>query len=128
MAVVLPGERIAVASVVREAVGALAVPRDEDEVIGAGTDDDTVVGTEVVVELGLAFRREGHIVFGAVVVTGGLQMTDALVIDIGLYLTEVAVVADDAREMTGQGMEGGVEDEAATVITADAVVGIAGRQ
>ena len=55
-------------------------------------------------------------------------MADALVIDIGLYLAEMPAVAQDAREMAGQGMKGGVEDEAATVLTADGVVGIAGRQ
>ena len=53
-------------------------------------------------------------------------MTDALVVNIGLYLAEMAVITYDARQMTGQGMEGGVEDELTTVLTTDAVVGIAG--
>ena len=128
MAVVLPGEGIAVASVIREAVGALAVPREQGEIIAASADDDAVVGAEVVIKLGLAFCGEGYIVLGVVEVAGGLQMADALVIDIGLHLAEVAVVAQDACEMTGQGMERGVEDELTAVLTADAVVGVAGHQ
>ena len=127
LAVVLPHEGVVDTSIVAEAVGALAVVGLEDEVVGAGADNQAVVGAEGIGDLTLLGGGEGDILGGAVVVADGLQVGDALG-EAGRHLAEVAAVADDARQLTRQGVERGVEDEAATVVAADALVGGTGRQ
>ena len=70
--VFLPGEGIAHAVVISQTVGALAVIGDEQIIIAADADDNTVIGPQVIVKLTLLGRGQRYIFSRIVVVTGRL--------------------------------------------------------
>ena len=103
-AVFLPGQGITGAAILLKTVGTLALIGDEHIVVAAGADDDAVVGTKYATLLVLTIGGKRNILCGIIVVAGGLDMTDAL-IQTGLHLTEMARIADDARQLTRYRME-----------------------
>ena len=125
-AVFLPGKGITGAAILFKTVGALALIGDEHIVVAAGADDDTVVGTQLTALLVLKFGGERNILCGTIVVAGGLDMTDAL-LQTSLHLTEMAGIADDARQLTRYRMELRIEDEIATVLVIDGVLSVTSR-
>ena len=108
-------------------VGTLALIGDEHIVVAAGADDDTVVGAKYTVLLVLKFGGKRNILDGIIVVAGGLDMTDALLL-VGLHFTEMARIAQDARQLTRYRMELRIEDEIAAVFAIDSVFGVAGSK
>ncbi len=123
----LPGEGIVRVVMLFQAVGALSVVGYQAVLVTAGADDDAVVGTEGVGYLAFLLRAEEDVLFIAVVVAGGLQ-TAYTSVHITLNHTEVSGVAENRRQLTGQGMERGVEDEVATVIAGDGIFHLTGRK
>ena len=123
----LPFEGIVRIVILLQAVGALSVVGYQTVIVTAGADDDAVVGTEGVGYLALLFRAEEDVLFGAVVVAGGLQAAYTSV-HIALHHTEMSGVAEDRRQLTGQGMERGVEDEVAMVVAGDGIFHLTGRK
>ena len=103
-----------------QAVGALAVVGYQTVFVTAGADDDAVVCPESVGHLTFLCRAEEDILSVSVVVAGGLQSADT-VEHIALNLTEVPGVAEDGRQLTGQGMERGVENEITMVVVGDGI-------
>lgn len=126
-AVVLPGQGITGAAILLKAVGTLALIGDEHIVVTAGANDDTVVGAKYTVLLVLKFGGKRNILCGFIVVAGGLDMTDALLLA-GLHFTEMARIAQDARQLTRYRMELRIEDEIAAVFAIDSVFGVAGSK
>lgn len=124
-AVFLPGKGITGAAILLKAVGALALIGDEHIVVAVGTDDDAVVGTQDAALLVLTVGGERNIFDGTIVVACGLDMTDALLLT-GLNVTEMARIADDARQLTRHRMKLCIEEEIATVLAIDGVFGVAG--
>ena len=127
LAVVLPGQGITGAAILFKTVGALALIGDEHIVVAAGADDDTVVGAKYTVLLVLKFGGKRNILDGIIVVAGGLDMTDALFLA-GLHFTEMARIAQDARQLTRYRMELRIEKEVASVLAIDSVFGVAGSK
>ena len=125
-AVFLPGQGITGAAILLKTVGALALIGDEHIVVAAGADDDTVVGAKYTVLLVLKFGGKRNILCGFIVVAGGLDMTDALVLT-GLNVTEMARIADNARQLTRHWMKLCIEEEIAAVLAIDCVFSVAGR-
>ena len=103
-----------------QAVGALAVVGYQAILVTAGADDNAVVGPESVGHLTFLCRAEEDVLSVTVVVAGGLQSADT-VEHIALNLTEVPGVAEDGRQLTGQGMERGVENEITMVVVGDGI-------
>ena len=126
-AVLLPGQGITGAAILLKTVGALALIGDEDIVVAAGADDDTVVGAKYTVLLVLKFGGKRNILCGFIVVAGGLDMTDALLLA-GLHFTEMARIAQDARQLTRYRMELRIEEEIAAVFAIDSVFSVAGSK
>ena len=126
-AVVLPGQGITGAAILLKAVGTLALIGDEHIVVAAGADDDTVVGAKYTVLLVLKFGGKRNILDGIIVIAGGLDMTDALFLA-GLHFTEMARIAQDARQLTRYRMELRIEEEIAAVFAIDSVFGVAGSK
>ena len=125
-AVLLPGQGITGAAILLKTVGALALIGDEHIVVAAGADDDTVVGTQLTALLVLKFGGKRNILCGTIVVAGGLDMTDTL-LQTSLHLTEMAGIADDARQLTRYRMELRIEDEIAAILMIDGVLSITSR-
>ena len=98
-AVFLPRKGITGAAILLKTVGTLALIGDDHIVVAAGADDDTVVGAKYTVLLVLKFGGKRNILDGIIVVAGGLDMTDALFLA-GLHFTEMARIAQDARQLT----------------------------
>jgi hypothetical protein len=90
------------------------------------TNDNAIVGPQVKGHLGLSLGSQGDILRRIIKVTGGLQMTHTLIIDIGLDLTEMTAVAQDTCQMAWQRMEGGVEEETTTISTTNRVISATG--
>ena len=126
-AVFLPGKGITGAAILLKTVGALALIGDEHIVVAAGADDDTVVGAKYTVLLVLKFGGKRNILDGIIVVAGGLDMTDALLLA-GLHFTEMARIAQDARQLTRYRMELRIEEEIAAVFAIDSVFSVAGSK
>ena len=126
-AVLLPGQGITGAAILFKTVGTLALIGDEHIVIAAGADDDTVVGAKYTVLLVLKFGGKRNILCGFIVVAGGLDMTDAHLLA-GLHFTEMARIAQDARQLTRYRMELRIEKEVASVLAIDSVFGVAGSK
>ncbi len=126
-AVVLPGQGITGATILLKAVGTLALIGDEYIVVTAGADDDAVIGTQDAALLVLTLRSEWNILDGTIVVAGGLDMTDAL-LQTGLNVTEMAWIADNARQLTRYRMELRIEEEIAAVLAIDGVFSVAGSK
>ena len=126
-AVLLPGQGITGAAILFKTVGTLALIGDEHIVIAAGADDDTVVGAKYTVLLVLKFGGKRNILDGIIIVAGGLDMTDALFLA-GLHFTEMARIAQDARQLTRYRMELRIEKEVASVLAIDSVFGVAGSK
>lgn len=124
LAVVLPQQRIACAAKLAETVGALAFVGDEDIVVAAGADDDAVAGSEYTALLVLTIGGKRNILCGTVVVAGGLQVAGT-VLHVGLNLTEVPGIADDARQLARLRVELRVEEEVALVLAVDGVFAVA---
>ena len=124
-AIVLPGQGITGAAILLKTVGALALIGDEHIVVAAGADDDAVVGTKYTTLLVLTIGGKRNILFGTIVVAGGLDMTDAL-LQTGLNVTEMTRITDNARQLTRNRMELRIEKEIAAVLTIDGVFGVAG--
>lgn len=124
-AVLLPGQGITGAAILLKTVGTLALIGDEHVVVAAGANDDTVVGAKYTVLLVLKFGGKRNILDGIIVVAGGLDMTDALLLA-GLHFTEMARIAQDARQLTRYRMELRIEDEIAAVFAIDSVFSVAG--
>ena len=98
-AVFLLRKGITGAAILLKTVGTLTLISDEYIVVAAGADDDTVVGAKYTVLLVLKFGGKRNILCGTIIVTGGLDMTDALLLA-GLHFTEMARIAQDARQLT----------------------------
>ena len=126
-AVFLPGKGITGAAILLKTVGTLALIGDEHIVVTAGADDDTVVGAKYTVLLVLKFGGKRNILCGFIVVAGGLDMTDALFLA-GLHFTEMARIAQDARQLTRYRMELRIEEEIAAVFAIDSVFSVAGSK
>ena len=126
-AVFLPGKGITGAAILFKTVGTLALIGDEHIVVAAGADDDTVVGAKYTVLLVLKFGGKRNILCGFIVVAGGLDMTDALFLA-GLHFTEMARIAQDARQLTRYRMELRIEEEIAAVFAIDSVFSVAGSK
>ena len=126
-AVFLPGKGITGAAILFKTVGTLALIGDEHIVVAAGADDDTVVGAKYTVLLVLKFGGKRNILDGIIVIAGGLDMTDAHLLA-GLHFTEMARIAQDARQLTRYRMELRIEDEIAAVFAIDSVFGVAGSK
>ena len=124
-AVFLLGQGITGAAILLKAVGALALIGDEHIVVAVGADDDAVVSTQDAALLVLTVGGERNILDGTIVVAGGLDMTDALVLA-GLNVTEMARIADNARQLTRHWMKLCIEEEIAAVLAIDGVFGVAG--
>lgn len=125
-AVILPGQGITGAAILLKAVGALALIGDEHIVVAVGADDDTVVSTQDAALLVLRFGGKRNILDGTIVVAGGLDMTCAI-LQTGLHFTEMARIAQDARQLTRHRMEHRIEEEIATVLTIDGILAVTGR-
>lgn len=125
-AVFLPGQGITGAAILLKTVGALALIGDEDIVVAAGADNDAVVGTKYATLLVLTVGGERNIFDGTIVVACGLDMTDALLLT-GLNVTEMARIADNARQLTRHWMKLCIEEEIAAVLAIDCVFSVAGR-
>ena len=126
-AVFLPGKGITGAAILFKTVGTLALIGDEHIVVAAGADDDTVVGAKYTVLLVLKFGGKRNILDGIIVIAGGLDMTDAHLLA-GLHFTEMARIAQDARQLTRYRMELRIEDEIAAVFAIDSVFSVAGSK
>ena len=126
-AVFLPGKGITGAAILFKTVGTLALIGDEHIVVAAGADDDTVVGAKYTVLLVLKFGGKRNILDGIIVVAGGLDMTDAHLLA-GLHFTEMARIAQDARQLTRYRMELCIEEEIAAVLAIDSVFGVTGSK
>ena len=127
LAIVLPRQGVIDTSIVRQTVRTLSVVGNElAYVITTHTDNNTIVGPQVKGHLGLSLGSQGDILRRIIKVTGGLQMTHTLIIDIGLDLTEMTAVAQDTCQMAWQRMEGGVEEETAAISTANSVISVTG--
>ena len=126
-AVVLPGQGITGATILLKAVGTLALIGDEYIVVTAGADDDAVIGTQDAALLVLKLRSEWNILDGTIVVAGGIDMTDTL-LQTGLNVTEMAWIADNARQLTRYRMELRIEEEVAAVLAIDCVFSVAGSK
>ena len=124
-AVFLPGQGITGTAILLKAVGTLALIGDKHIVVAAGADDDAVVGTKYAALLVLTIGSEWNILDGTIVVAGGLDMTDALVLT-GLNVTEMARIADNARQLTRHWMKLCIEEEIAAVLAIDGIFGVAG--
>ena len=124
-AVFLPRKGITGAAILLKTVGTLALISDEYIVVAAGADDDTVVGAKYTVLLVLKFGGKRNILDGTIIVAGGLDMTDAHLLA-GLHFTEMARIAQDARQLTRYRMKLRIEEEIAAVLTIDGVFGVAG--
>ena len=125
-AVFLPRKGITGAAILFKTVGTLALIGDEHIVVAAGADDDTVVGAKYTVLLVLKFGGKRNILDGTIIVAGGLDMTDALFLA-GLHFTEMARIAQDARQLTRYRMELRIEDEIAAILMIDGVLSITSR-
>ncbi len=126
-AVLLPGKGITGAAILLKTVGTLALIGDEHIVVATGADDDTIVGAKYAVLLVLKFGGKWNILDGIIIVAGGLDMTDAHLLA-GLHFTEMARIAQDARQLTRYRMELRIEDEIAAVFAIDSVFGVAGSK
>ena len=126
-AVFLPGKGITGAAILFKTVGTLALIGDEHIVVAAGADDDTVVGAKYTVLLVLKFGGKRNILDGIIVIAGGLDMTDAHLLA-GLHFTEMARIAQDARQLTRYRMELRIEEEIAAVFAIDSVFSVAGSK
>jgi hypothetical protein len=127
LAIVLPRQGIIDTSIVRQTVRTLSVVGNElANFITTHTNDNAIVGPQVKGHLGLSLGSQGDILRRIIKVTGGLQMTHTLIIDIGLDLTEMTAVAQDTCQMAWQRMEGGVEEETTTIGTANSVISVTG--
>ena len=127
LAVVLPRQGIIDTSIVRQTIRTLSIVGNERaDVITTHTNDNAIVGTQVKSHLGLSLGSQGDILYRIIKVTGGLQMTHTLIIDIGLNFTEMTTVAQDACQMAWQRMEGGVEEETTTISTTNRVISVTG--
>ena len=126
-AVFLPGKGITGAAILFKTVGTLALIGDEHIVVAAGADDDTVVGAKYTVLLVLKFGGKRNILDGIIVIAGGLDMTDAHLLA-GLHFTEMARIADDARQLTRHRMKLCIEEEVAAVLAIDCVFSVAGSK
>jgi len=125
LAIVLPRQGIIDTSIVRQTVGTLSVVGNElANFITTHTDDNAIVGSKIECHLCLSLGRQGDVLRRIIVVTGGLQMTHTLIIDVGLDLTEMAAVAQDACQMAWQRMEGGIKEETAAISTTDIVISV----
>ena len=113
--VVLPSEWVVGSTKFFQTVGALSVVGHKT-IETAHTHDDTVVGTKFTGSLRLLFASKHDVFCGIVVVTGGLKMAHALY-HTTLHLGEMTRIAENTRQLAGQGMERGVEDEITLVFT-----------
>ena len=125
LAVVLPRKGIAGAAKLVETVGALTLVGDKYIVVAAGADDDAVASSEHTTLLLLSFGAEEDVLYGSVVVAGGLQVAGT-VLHVGLNLTEVPRIAEDGSQLTRLRVELCVEDEIALVLAVDGVFTVAG--
>ena len=127
LAIVLPRQGIIDTSIVRQTVRTLSIVGNElANFITTHTNDNAIVGTQVKSHLGLSLGSQGDILCRIIKVTGGLQMTHTLIVNVGLDLTEMAAVAQDTCQMAWQRMEGGVEEETTTISTTNRVISITG--
>lgn len=124
LAIVLPREGVTSAAELTETVGALALIGDKDIVVAAGANDNTVVCTKDTALLVLTVGGEWNILYGTIIVAGGLDMTDTLV-QTGLYLTEMTRVANDARQLTRLWMKLCVEEKITPILTVYGILSIA---
>ena len=129
LAIVLPRQGIIDTSIVRQTVRTLSIVGNElANFITTHTNDNAIVGTQIKSHLGLSLGSQGDILCRIIKVTGGLQMTHTLIVDIGLDLTEMTTVAQDTCQMAWQRMEGGVEEETTTISTTNRVISVTGCQ
>ena len=129
LAIVLPCQGVIDTSIVSQTVRTLSIVGNERaDVITTHTNDNAIVGTQVKSYLGLSLSSQGDILCRIIKVTGGLQMTHTLIIDIGLNFTEMTTVAQDTCQMAWQRMEGGVEEETTTISTTNRVISVTGCQ
>ena len=105
----------------------MAFEGDKTVVVAAGTHDDTVVGTEVLIDFRLPFGVETDILNGIVVVAGGLKVTYTLY-HTGFHFREMTGITYDACQLTGQRVEGSVKDKVAAVFMIDALVATTGGE
>ena len=127
LAIVLPRQGVIDTSIVRQTIRALPIIGNKlAYVITTHTDNNTIVGPQVKGHLGLSLGSQGDILRRIIKVTGGLQMTHTLIVDVGLDLTEMTAVAQDTCQMAWQRMEGGVEEETTTIGTANSVISVTG--
>ena len=126
-AVVLPRKWITGAAILFKAVGTLALIGDEHIVVAAGANDDTVVRAKDTGLLVLAVGGKRNILNGTIIVAGGLDMADAFVLT-GLYLTEMAWIADDARQLTWHRMKLCVEEEITPIPAINGILAVAGNE
>ena len=123
----LPREGIARAAQFVEAIGTLTLVGDESVAETASAYDDAVVGPEVVAQR-LLFLGDNHEVFdSAIEVAGGLDVAHTL-LDVGLDLTEASGVADDTREVAGQGVERHVEGETTGILAIQGLITASGKE
>lgn len=125
--VFLPGKRVVGAAIVSQTVGTLSVVGHKTVVVADRADDDAVVGAKDDVDLTLPLCAQDDVLGGTVVVAGGLQMAYAADYR-RLDLAEMTGIAEDSRELTGQGMERRVEDQTADVVATDVALAFTGRQ
>ena len=76
LAIVLPRQRIACATVLVQAIGTLALVGNEDVVVAAGAKEYAVVGPKHTTLLVLAVCAEQDILKVTIIVASGLQMAD----------------------------------------------------
>ena len=113
--IVLPSEWVVSTTKFFQAVGALSIVCHK-AVETTHTNDDTIVGTKFAGSLRLLFTTKHDVFCGIVVVTGGLQMAHTLY-HTALHLGEMPRIAQDARQLAGQGMKRGVEYEITLIFT-----------
>ena len=123
LTVVLPRQGVAGAAILTETVGTLALVGDKKVIVTAGADDDTVAGPKGTALLVLAIGAEENILSSPIVVTGGLQMTDTLLLT-GFDLTELAWVADNRRQMTGLRVQLRIEKKITLVLAVDGILAV----
>ena len=127
LAIILPRQGVIDTSIVRQTVRTLSVVGNElANFITTHTNDNAIVGPQVKGHLGLSLGRQGNVLRRIIVVTGGLHMAHALIIKVCLNLTEMTAVAQDTCQMAWQRMEGGIEEETATIGTTDIVISVTG--
>ena len=123
LTVVLPRQGVAGAAILTETVGTLALVGDKKVIVTAGANDDTVACPKGTALLVLAICAEENILSSPVVVAGGLQMTDTLLLT-GFDLTELTWIADNRRQMTGLGVQLRIEKKITLVLAVDGILAV----